>query len=393
MCKDIYYANKRNVFIFDKEAQEESEKRGELILKCNWLDPNNKWHYERSQATDGGILVSLDQLSFDEVNKKLFYHDGDADFFAIHPEYLEKRKQLEISREEIVEALMKKENEENDEFYGQNQERRNQAIRQMIRTGGQVEVFKKNGKYGMSFEDTIIVPAKYTSISEYDDRGYATIKYNRTIGLVDRIGNIIVPCEASDIIFLKDNYIIYRKSTIKWYLAGINEAVAPYYKDNLSVGRLDDNIEVIHISNSSSRHEDHHIYIIDGKIALFKDCSIEEGKWGARYLNGNIALPFVYDKVLCKNGRIAVEGKEKYGILDYWMNEIIPPVYSLISFDWSSDNDAIYTTRKGPFVGKVLWDGSVLFDKKNKKIEYTRDKYILKKETLYMIIKIMPLKR
>ena len=45
MCKDIYYANKRNIFIFDKEAQEESEKRGELVLKCNWLDPDNLWHY------------------------------------------------------------------------------------------------------------------------------------------------------------------------------------------------------------------------------------------------------------------------------------------------------------------------------------------------------------
>ena len=33
MCKDIYYANKRNVFIFDAEAQQASEEREELVLK------------------------------------------------------------------------------------------------------------------------------------------------------------------------------------------------------------------------------------------------------------------------------------------------------------------------------------------------------------------------
>ena len=37
VVKDVYYNHKLNIFIFDKAAYEESLKRGELILKCNWI--------------------------------------------------------------------------------------------------------------------------------------------------------------------------------------------------------------------------------------------------------------------------------------------------------------------------------------------------------------------
>lgn len=43
MCKDIYYANKRNVFILDKKAQELSRERGELVLCCQWLDADGSF--------------------------------------------------------------------------------------------------------------------------------------------------------------------------------------------------------------------------------------------------------------------------------------------------------------------------------------------------------------
>ena len=57
MCKDIYYANKRNVFIFDAEAQQASEEREELVLKCNWLDTDNTWHYSPTKGNGNGILI------------------------------------------------------------------------------------------------------------------------------------------------------------------------------------------------------------------------------------------------------------------------------------------------------------------------------------------------
>ena len=91
MCKDIYYANKRNVFVFDEEAQEESVKRGKLCLKCNWLDSNNHWHFSKEDA----IIVTLDDLKYDLDNKKPFYFDADEEYFKKYPELLKERRNRE----------------------------------------------------------------------------------------------------------------------------------------------------------------------------------------------------------------------------------------------------------------------------------------------------------
>jgi predicted nucleic acid-binding Zn-ribbon protein len=45
LAKDVLFTNKRNVFVFDIEAQEATKQRGELMLKCNWLDQDNDWYY------------------------------------------------------------------------------------------------------------------------------------------------------------------------------------------------------------------------------------------------------------------------------------------------------------------------------------------------------------
>ena len=74
MMKDIYYTNKRNIFVFDREAREESEKRKELVLKCNWLTPENQWKYPVINNGKGldvsGKLITLPDLTFDEISGK-----------------------------------------------------------------------------------------------------------------------------------------------------------------------------------------------------------------------------------------------------------------------------------------------------------------------------------
>ena len=139
MCKDIYYANKRNVFIFDEEAQEESVKRGKLCLKCNWLDANNHWHYSKEDA----IIVTLDDLKYDLDNKKPYYYDADEEYFKQYPELLVERRKREITREEIISALLEKERLANDEYEGQSQERRDEAQKEMLRTGETGTIYKK----------------------------------------------------------------------------------------------------------------------------------------------------------------------------------------------------------------------------------------------------------
>lgn len=74
MVKDIYYNNRLNIFIFDSDAQRESEKNGELTLKCNWLKPDGDWKYPNGNTSDnlGGKFIRLSELTFDSTYKP--YH-------------------------------------------------------------------------------------------------------------------------------------------------------------------------------------------------------------------------------------------------------------------------------------------------------------------------------
>ena len=58
--KNTLFANHRNVFVLDKEALEESISRDELLLKCNWLDEDNKWKFTLENSNTNGKLIILE---------------------------------------------------------------------------------------------------------------------------------------------------------------------------------------------------------------------------------------------------------------------------------------------------------------------------------------------
>ena len=110
-AKDIYFSHKRNIFVFDSEqfykpnnsiesgiaprekdtrpprpqyenykfAYEESMARGVLCVNCYWQEPsivNNtiqaEWHHK---------LVTMDELSFDDKTKVIYYIDAEKLFY------------------------------------------------------------------------------------------------------------------------------------------------------------------------------------------------------------------------------------------------------------------------------------------------------------------------
>ena len=109
MCKDIYYANKRNIFVFDKDAQAESLKRKELVLKCNWLDADNTWHYGPTDGDGNGIFITIDQLKFDTKNNKPYYYDADKEYFLQNKDVLPLREKQELDLKAILEGLERRE--------------------------------------------------------------------------------------------------------------------------------------------------------------------------------------------------------------------------------------------------------------------------------------------
>ena len=385
MCKDIYYANKRNVFLFDEEAQEESVKRGKLCFKCNWLDANNHWHYSKEDA----IIVTLDDLKYDLDNKKPYYYDADEEYFKQYPELLNERRNREITREEIISALLEKERLANDEYEGQSQERRDEAQKEMLRTGEVGTIYKKGSNYGLSYKGTILVPAKYTSISEYDERGYATLQMGRFYkGLIDKLGNIIVPCEkTTEIVILNDNSIVYRKGTIEWYMVGIKEPIATFHKDKVSLKTIDERVDCIVISNDSRKYPDSTIYIVDNESIVYKDCSSNTDRWVERNLSGEIVREFDFLDMEFKDGKIFVKKKSKYynyGILDYSFEEIIPPIYQEIKTDYCYDGALL--VKKDWEYGVISCDGKIILECEYSEIKKEGNCYLVRKDCKYGIL-------
>ena len=386
MCKDIYYANKRNVFIFDEEAQEESVKRGKLCLKCNWLDANNHWHFSKEDA----IIVTLDDLKYDLDNKKPYYYDADEEYFKQYPELLKERRNREITREEIISALLEKERLANDEYEGQSQERRDDAQKEMLRTGETGTIYKKGNNYGLSYKGTILVPAKYTSISEYDERGYATLQMGRFYkGLIDKLGNIIVPCEkTTEIIILSDNSIVYRKGTIEWYMVGIKEPIATYHRDKVSIKTIDERVDCITISNDSRKYTDNNIYIVDNELIVLKDYSSNTDRWLAKNLSGEIVKKFDFLDMEFHDGKVFVKKKSSYhylyGILDYSFEELLPPTYEAIKTDFCYDG--AYLVRNDWHYGVISQDGSIILDCEYSEIKKEDDCYIVRRYNKYGVL-------
>ena len=109
MCKDIYYANKRNIFVFDRDAQTESFKRKELVLKCNWLNADNTWQYGPNDGDRNGIFITLDQLKFDTKNNKPYYYDAEKEYLLKHQDKLVLREKQELDLQTVLEGLERRE--------------------------------------------------------------------------------------------------------------------------------------------------------------------------------------------------------------------------------------------------------------------------------------------
>lgn len=155
MCKDIYYANKRNVFIFDEEAQRASVEKDELVLKCNWLDVDSTWHYSKDKGNGDGILITLDQLHLDEETNKPFFFDAETPYFNAHPEVRERLRREEQDDRDYLLRLKEKEEREQLEARMKEEARLaalDKARAEMTEKDEVASIFCENGKYGLIYD-------------------------------------------------------------------------------------------------------------------------------------------------------------------------------------------------------------------------------------------------
>ena len=198
LAKDIYYANKRNVFILDDDAMDMSKKENRLYLSVTWLDENNKFVEKK--------LVAIDELSFDENSCKPYYYDADKDYYQSHPEEQRRIMSLERERQHIVDALMKKKKDEEEKL-----KRIEEAIEkkrnEMRELGCVATPYSKNKKWGYEYNGTKLTLPIYSIAEEIKD-GYGLVVRNRRKGLVNQFAEEIVPCQYKMLYIVRNNQIL-----------------------------------------------------------------------------------------------------------------------------------------------------------------------------------------
>lgn len=193
MVKDIYYNNRLNIFIFDIDAQRESEKNGELMLKCNWLKPDGDWEYPNGNTSDklGGKFVRVSELTFDSTYKP-YYVDAEQAYYAAHPEFKLKVADIEEENKEILAELDRQWEEElkRGEAEQQKAEERIQEIIEDNEIDGDIKSTKKyiiaqrSGLYGLvTYDGLIRMPFIYDEIKAH--RGWYEGKRDGAIEIFD----------------------------------------------------------------------------------------------------------------------------------------------------------------------------------------------------------------
>lgn len=199
--KDIYFANKRNAFIFDDEARKWSRESGQLVLKCNWVEPDSTWHYVNTEKRFGGEPVTLNMLKFDHNTHKLYYYDAETPYYEQNPDIAKRLVAEQKTKEEYIKELEQKAQEK--------EIRKQEAVEQMMRDGGHVIPFEEKKKIGFKYGVTTIIDPHFTY---YEERGDGTfiVKYGPHQGLINQYGEIVIPCKSTDIRYFGSHLIIYK---------------------------------------------------------------------------------------------------------------------------------------------------------------------------------------
>ena len=274
LAKDIYYANKRNVFILDKEAMKKSEEDKKLYLSVTWLNDNNKFEKPR--------LVTLEELSFDDNSCKPYFFDADTTYYAKHPEEQQRVFSLERTRQQVLDSLMRKkqEDEEKRRRIEEAQARKREEMRQ---AGFVATPYMKNKKWGYEYCDTKLTLPIYSSASEINSEGFGYVTKNRRAGLVDQCGEEVLPCQFKSIYPLSNGCFLVDEEGY-WRIYN-GKSIDKVKKDDIVIiHTLNDDF----VSVSIRRQKDSLIIIVrqDGHFKQVDSISDFEGKTANVTLKG-----------------------------------------------------------------------------------------------------------
>lgn len=331
--KDIYFANKRNAFIFDDEAREWSKESGQLVLKCNWVEPDSTWHYANTEKHFGGEPVTLNMLKFDNNTHKLYYYDAETPYYEQNPDIAERLIAEQKTKEEYIKELEKKAQEK--------EIRKQEAIEQMMRDGGHVIPFEEKKKIGFKYGVTTIIEPHFTSCVSRED-GTFIVGFNRKEGIVGQIGEMTRECEYIKIHPLTGSAYIAEGRDSFW-LGNINSSFRERRAgDQVNSVPMTERVEKVSLFHKDESEPFSSFYVLDGrkffvrlsystifvdlegnkiveedfsKMKLILELNLmrvqrkKDGKWNDLDFNGNYSSDWTIYEEICEWGEGLRMGK------------------------------------------------------------------------------------
>lgn len=361
--KNTLFANHRNVFVLDKQAMEESTLRDEFLLKCNWLDENNMWKFTLENSSTNGILILLNELTFDDEFCKPYYFDANEPYFKKYPEARTEYMDTLISREGLKKSIEEK--WVNNSLY-------QDALTEMRKSGKYAEISKYGDLWGFRFNTKSLINPIFTCEPKLQDNKFYKVTLNHKLGIVDKFGMKIIDWDNDfdyDDIYYDDinNCIIY----IKDYKVGVadklgNEIIPAIYhfiepwsngifkvqKDNRfglinlnnniiadikynEIGKLEAGRAKVTITHPVQSWRQLENYIDNKGKLVSKYSSLNDeyslvqefGLFGVCDKLTNIKVPCIYDEIkLWVDDLVRVKSNDKWGVIKISDNSICIPI-------------------------------------------------------------------
>ena len=126
---DVIYTNNQNAYVFDDEMYEQSITENDLILRCYYKTYCKNRYNEIEEEWEDSV-IRLSDLTFDEKNFRIFYHDAEKQKSEVEQEILSQERINEIAHREHVKRM--KEEERLKEKQEQEQKAKAKNLRNII---------------------------------------------------------------------------------------------------------------------------------------------------------------------------------------------------------------------------------------------------------------------
>lgn len=181
--KNTLFDCHRNVFVFDKEAQERSEETGLLCLKYNWLNEKDKWAVNLENNGCNGLLADITSFTFDDEYCKPYIIEANEPYFKLHPIAEAQYRSTKKSREQLLKEF---------EARWKGEPSYEEALRDMKVRKTKVIPFMYMELWGIRYKTTTLIQPIFTEQPIDLQNGYYMVKQNNTVGVVNYFGEVVM---------------------------------------------------------------------------------------------------------------------------------------------------------------------------------------------------------